>query len=78
LFAPSVIVERTQDIFITYFQGKFEISIDDKYLNDWNQKVKLAYDDGFESFEDFSIYYKDKMKDGCFSGKIIHWTDLKY
>ena len=35
--------------------------------------LKLANNDGFDGVEDFFDYFHDG-----FSGKIIHWTDLKY
>lgn len=39
-----------------------------------NKEAKLlAINDGFESLKDFLLYFN---KD--FTGKIIHWTDLKY
>jgi hypothetical protein len=34
---------------------------------------KLAYNDGFDTIEDFLAYFNTD-----FSGKIIHWTDKKY
>ncbi len=34
---------------------------------------RLAVNDGFESVEEFFMYFKENFK-----GKIIHWTDLKY
>lgn len=33
----------------------------------------LALNDGFDSVEDFFEYFNED-----FTGKIIHWTDLKY
>ncbi|HBG39927.1 MAG TPA: hypothetical protein DDW85_00770 [Porphyromonadaceae bacterium] len=35
--------------------------------------LELARNDGFESITDFLSFFK-----GDFTGKIIHWTDLKY
>lgn len=35
--------------------------------------LELAQNDGFDSVEDFFAYF-----DKDFTGKLIHWTDLKY
>jgi hypothetical protein len=78
LMLPSVPVISVQEILMTYIQGRFEISIDDKYISGWNSLMALAINDGFDSFTDFSIYYKNKMENGVFTGKIIHWTHLRY
>jgi hypothetical protein len=78
LILPSVPVISVQEILMTYIQGRFEISIDDKYIWGWNSLRALAINDGFDSFTDFSIYYKNKMDNGVFTGKIIHWTHLRY
>lgn len=38
--------------------------------------IKLAHNDGFETMEHFFKWFIGDTKD--FTGKIIHWTDLKY
>ncbi|WP_343642904.1 hypothetical protein [Chryseobacterium sp.] len=79
LFLPSVPVISVQEILMTYLQGRFEISIDDRYIWGWDVLTSIAKNDGFDTFTDFSLYYKSKMNsDGVYSGKIIHWTKLKY
>lgn len=67
-----------QEIFMTYHQGRFEVSIENKYLY-YTDIVKLAQNDGFSSYESFRDYWISKMNDnGSYSGFIIHWTDFKY
>lgn len=92
-FAPRIPVVSTQEIFMTEKGGNLEIYIakegsyidyDDKYIY-WETKEQLAINDGFDSYQNFEKYfveriYANKKKTGnkWFSGKIIHWTDLKY
>lgn len=50
----------------------FTVKVDQKYLA--ADKIKeLAINDGFPSIESFFDYFNED-----FTGKIIHWTDLKY
>lgn len=60
------------------------IMIDDKFyadaylLNDWvvssSYNLKdFANNDGFDTIEDFFDYFNEN-----YTGKLIHWTDLKY
>lgn len=66
-----------QDIFMTYFFGGLEVTIGDKYLY-WEDKLKLAKNDGFDSIDQMVDWFFHKKKDAVFSGKLIHWTDLRY
>lgn len=50
----------------------YAIVIDGNYLQR-HRIEKLALNDGFESVADFFNYFKED-----FTGKIIHWTKLKY
>lgn len=64
----------TQKIEIT-IKPKIEnsiIKVDNKRLTK-KQMTELAWNDGFNSLLEFWFWFN---KD--FSGKIIHWTDLKY
>jgi hypothetical protein len=85
-FAPRIQVICTQVIEIKYMSifnsgsryAKPFVKIDgviiyDVAENGKDEMLKLAYNDGFESIDDFFSYFN---KD--FVGKIIHWTDLKY
>jgi len=79
-FAPRIQVLSTQRVFMTYLPhlgNGFEMSIDGTYCCD-STIHKLALNDGFDSVQDFQNYFISQMKDGEFSGKIIHWTDFKY
>lgn len=92
-FAPRIPVVSTQEIFMTRKGNLLEITIadvdsyiggNDKYMY-YPDKEKLAINDGFSSYSEFAEYFgsvinKNGLKTGnyWFSGKIIHWTDLKY
>ena len=75
-FAPVLECKCVQDIFITNIQGRFEISVDDKYQYDIDT---IAKNDGFDAADHMRQFFfpKNSKCDG-FKGKIIHWTDLKY
>ena len=81
-FAPRVPVVSTQRILMSYaYANIIQITINGRILNDWQEKEKLAINDGFESWDDFVDYFIpiiEKSENGFFTGKIIHWTDLKY
>lgn len=53
------------DVFSLYYE--YGDSIIDKGL------LQLAQNDGFDSIEEFFTYF-----DKDFTGKLIHWTDLRY
>ncbi|WP_417366847.1 hypothetical protein [Flavobacterium beibuense] len=85
-FAPVLKVVSIQEIEIRYNPGGgVNVFIDGNffyYQTSWGlewdditkkQMLLLAVNDGFESIEDFFMYF---TKD--FKGKIIHWTNLKY
>jgi uncharacterized protein YqfB (UPF0267 family) len=75
-------VVSTQRVFMTYAYGcDLEISIDGKELNSFREKEILALNDGFDSWMEFFEWFYAAIKadpDEQFSGKIIHWTDLRY
>jgi len=71
-FAPLVICKSVQEISIKPDAETFRVKIDRHFLSDI-QIENLAINDGFDSAEDFFAYFN---KD--FTGKIIHWTNLKY
>lgn len=80
-FAPVLPVVSTQKILITYTKtNKAMVFIDDKclYMQDFSlegnyKMLHLAQNDGFDTIEDFFTYF-----DKDFTGKIIHWTNLRY
>lgn len=79
-FAPVMVCKSVQRIEIRYTHhetkiGTFEcvaVRIDGRFL-DYYEIEKLAINDGFSSFGHFLKWF-----DNDFTGKIIHWTDLKY
>lgn len=81
-FAPDLPVVSTQRIFMTYaFNDVIQISVDGRELFGYHEREQLAFNDGFDTWQDFFEYWYPIIKndpDQCFSGKIIHWTDLKY
>ena len=54
------------------FFGSIHRFIPDKSVNQMNV-VKLITNDGFDNIKDFLTWFKRD-----FTGKIIHWTDLRY
>jgi hypothetical protein len=73
-FAPRVNCLGVQKIEIRHqeIMNDANISVDGKVLNA-SEKEKLAINDGFDSFKEFLEYFNTD-----FTGKLIHWTDLKY
>ncbi len=84
-FAPVLPVVRVQKIEIKWIplpiplgerrpwvriDGKNIFTIDHFITDEMNQ---LALNDGFDNVQDFFVYFNED-----FTGKIIHWTDLKY
>lgn len=67
--------KSVQEIYITYFKGFLEVSIDDKYI--YNKQLNaLICNDGLTELE-FKKWFFPKGK-FTFTGQIIHWTDFKY
>lgn len=73
-FAPRIPVVSTQKIVIEYNPGKSYpwVWVDERLLNRI-KLINLVENDGFDSIEDFFEYFNTD-----YTGKIIHWTDLKY
>ncbi|MDO3641955.1 hypothetical protein [Mucilaginibacter sp. L3T2-6] len=79
-FAPVIKCVRVQDYRIGYFPeenypcplNNIHVYIDGNVLSDAAVK-QLAINDGFDTVADFFAYFNTD-----FTGKIIHWTDLKY
>jgi hypothetical protein len=81
-FAPVLEVVSVQKVEIIY-RGLFIAVVIDKNLfytdadftlgQGVDGMLRLAYNDGFDTIEDFFAYFN---KD--FTGKLIHWTDIKY
>lgn len=81
-FAPVIKCVSVHEIKIEHHESKAiagiilhpfaSVTIDGKILR-YESIKQLAINDGFDSVEDFFAYFN---KD--FTGKLIHWTDLKY
>lgn len=93
-FAPRVPVISIQEIFMTARGKMLEITVappdqpmgsdEDVYLNH-DQHLKLAVNDGFDSYYDFCSYFFNEIeKHGketgnyWFKGILIHWTNYRY
>ena len=72
-FAPVIKCVSVQTIIIRYNEKGFSLIFVDGILLYGNQKEAVVKNDGFDSIEDFFAFFN---KD--FTGKIIHFTDLKY
>lgn len=80
-FAPVIKCVSVQEIEIKSdnqslsngYSVNFKTIIVDGKMLDGMDIYQLAINDGFDSVEDFFAYFN---KD--FTGKLIHWTDLKY
>lgn len=72
----------TQRIFMTYaYNDIIEISVDGHELFGYHERLALARNDGFDSWEEFFEWFYPVItnsKDGCFSGKLVHWTNHRY
>lgn len=75
-FAPVLPVVSVQKVEIIVdkfeFMNDYQIKVDGKLLT-IDEKVQLALYDGFENLLHFFMYFNED-----FTGKLIHWTDLKY
>jgi hypothetical protein len=76
-FAPRIPLIGKQRIFMTFIQGRFEVSIEDKYMY-YPEIEKLAINDGFDCYEDFRDYFVAEMIEDCYAGYVLHWTAFKY
>lgn len=81
-FAPVLPVVSTQKVLMTYYHSDvIQISIDDRELFSYTERLEFAINDGFDSWEDFFNYFCPKIKAApkeCYTPKLIHWTDLRY
>ncbi|MBD0822614.1 hypothetical protein [Aestuariibaculum marinum] len=76
-FAPVIKVKSIQKIEIKYPAWSENlndpvVSIDGRTLS-LDETQQLAWNDGFENLISFWLWFNED-----FTGKIIHWTDLKY
>lgn len=71
-FTPTFICKSTQRFSIEWLTFRFRVKIDGRILSHIEIE-RLAINDGFEDLKTFLEYFHQN-----FTGKIIHWTDLKY
>ena len=78
-FAPIIPCINTEEIFFSKPPrgGRMEVSIGEKYLYH-SDLTQLAWNDGFNSFEDFEAYFEPQIMDSGLSLRLIHWTNLNY
>lgn len=81
-FAPVLPVVSTQKVLMSYYHSDIiQISIDDRELFSYTERLEFALNDGFDSWEDFFNYFYPKIKVApkeIYTSKLIHWTDLRY
>jgi len=81
-FAPKIPVVSTQKVLMTYYHSNIiQISIDERELFSYTERLEFALNDGFDSWEDFFNYFYPKIKAApkeVYTPKLIHWTDLRY
>src|SRR6185437_1705040 len=46
-----------QDIFMTYYNAKIEVTIDESYLFGYSERLNFAIRDGFKDWDDFENYW---------------------
>lgn len=71
----------TQEIFMTYYNGLLEITVDDTYLFGHQERTNFAISDGFESWDAFKQYWIPVLNadpERKYKGKVIHWTKFWY
>jgi hypothetical protein len=81
-FAPRVPVVSIQDVYMSYKGNDvIQISVDDKELFGFNERIEFAQNDGFDTWEDFFNYFYPQIivtPDNFLKMKLIHWTDKRY
>lgn len=64
-----------QGIFMTFYQSRLEVSVDDYYL--WPSHIEmLCKNDGITRAQLIAHFFPNNTYE--FSGQIIHWTNYKY
>ena len=81
-FAPCFKCTGVQDVFMTYSYGNLiQISVDDRELFSYTDRLEFAINDGFDSWDDFfNWFYPIIMasEGKSYSGKLIHFTKSRY
>jgi len=65
----------TQQIFMSYFDGMLEITVDNTYLSS-HEIDTLIQNDGLTRDQFINWFFKKNAD--VWSGQIIHWTNFKY
>lgn len=81
-FAPVLPVVSTQKVYMSYrYNDLIQISVGNKELFGYQERLEFAINDGFDSWEDFFHYFYPQIKateDNFLRLKLIHWTDKRY
>lgn len=81
-FAPVLPVVSVQTVYMSYKSNELiQISIGDKELSYYHERLEFAQNDGFHTWEDFFNYFYPQIKatpDNFLNMKLIHWTDKRY
>lgn len=74
-------VTGIQHVFMSVEIDGLHISVNCREIENHFEKQKLAINDGFESWEqleDWFLPLVEKEEGKVFTGRLIHWTDLRY
>ncbi|MBD1394282.1 hypothetical protein [Mucilaginibacter glaciei] len=70
-----------QDVYMTYYNGKLEVSVDDTLIYGYPERNEFAISDGFADWEDFEKWWIPILMNDPelkYKGRVIHWTNIKY
>ena len=81
-FAPFLPVVSVQEVYMSYRSNDLiQISVNERELFGFNERLEFAQNDGFDTWEDFFNYFYPQIKatpNNFLKMKLIHWTDKQY
>ena len=81
-FAPVLTVVSVQEVYMSYRSNDLiQISVNERELFGFNERLEFAQNDGFDTWEDFFNYFYPQIKatpNNFLKMKLIHWTDKQY
>ncbi len=71
-----------QRVYMSYaYNNIIEISVNGRQLHKFSDKMELALNDGFDTWDEFFDWFHpliEKTEDNWLEANLIHWTDLRY
>ncbi|MFD2874063.1 hypothetical protein ACFS5N_16390 [Mucilaginibacter ximonensis] len=70
-----------QDLFMTYYNGKLEVSVNETLIYGYPEKDNFAVSDGFKDWKDFESWWIPVLMehpDRTYKGVLLHWTKFWY